>query len=271
MLVDAHNHIWDVPWPPIGPDVMAGNTSRFLHQMDENGVQYAIVVCHLDEHDPNNNANALARAKEFPDRFRIWVNVHLYKPDALDRVNEFAGADGLVGVSYYKPFSPEDEGAWMQPGPLFDRIAELGLSVNLALAPMDQPKLRTLAAAYPSIPFFVCHLGGPARNGQPVAEWEEVLRSAEVENIHIKISGFAYSTLHTWEYPYPDVLPYIERIYRAFGAGRMLWGSDYPPTMRYMTYRQSVEVIRTHCTFMPDADRAQVLGGTAARVFKLDH
>ena len=268
MIVDAHNHIWDVPWPPLTPDVLAGQVERFLHHMDENGVQYAIVVAHLDEHDPENNTRALVHAKEKSDRFRVLANVHLNKPDAMDKLNELLGAPGLVGVSYY--LSGEDNCEWMEPGPLWDKILEHGLAVNLNLHPHQHDKLRELATAYLETPFLVCHLGGPTIRGEPNSNWPNILRSAEVGNIYMKISGFAYYSKRNWEYPYDDVLPYIEKIAEAFGAERMLWGSDYPPTMRYMTYRQSLEVVRTHCTFLTEEERALVLGGNAQRLFNLD-
>lgn len=270
MIVDTHNHIWDVPWPPLAPDVSAGNAERFLHHMNENGVNYAIVVAHIDEHDPQNNQRALKRAKEYPNRFRILANVHLNMPDALDKVNELISledSDGIVGISYY--LDGEEQAEWVQPSALWNLIAHKRFAVNLALRPHQQPKFRALAKAYPDTPFLVCHLGGPTNRGEPNPDWDEVLKSAEVENIYIKISGFAYYSKRHWEYPYADVLPYIERIASAFGAGRMLWGSDYPPTMRYMTYRQSLEVVRTHCNFLDESQKALVLGGTAQRLFTL--
>jgi len=66
-----------------------------------------------------------------------------------------------------------------------------------------------------------------------------------------------------------DVLPYIERLRDAYTSKRLLWGSDYPPTMRYMTYRQSLEVVRSHCHFLSDAEKADILGDNAARLFGL--
>ena len=33
-----------------------------------------------------------------------------------------------------------------------------------------------------------------------------------------------------------------------------------------MTYRQALEAFRTHCPFVPEADKAWILGGTLARL-----
>jgi predicted TIM-barrel fold metal-dependent hydrolase len=54
----------------------------------------------------------------------------------------------------------------------------------------------------------------------------------------------------------------IRALYEQFGARRMCWGSDYPVVRFFMTYRQSLEAFRTHCTFVPEEDQAWILGGT---------
>jgi len=207
MIIDAHNHLWDVPWPPMDPYPNMGNAGRFLHQMDANDVQAAIVVCHLDEHDANNNENALQRAVESPGRFHILANVHLNEPDALAKVQSFVGRQGLVGISYY--LEGDDPADWLTPGPVFDLIAESNLILNLNVNPHQQQRLREVARGYPEMPIFLCHLGGPSRGGVPNPRWDEVLKSAECPNVHVKVSGFAYFSRWQWEYPYADVTPYI--------------------------------------------------------------
>ena len=267
MLIDAHNHIWDVPWPPVDPYPNMGNAQCFLHQMDANGVDAAIVVCHLDEHDPNNNDNALKRAEEFPTRFYILANVHLNKPDALEKVKGYVGRKGLVGISYY--LDGDDPCDWLKPGPVFDLIAENKLILNLNANPHQQERLRSVARHYADMPIFLCHLGGPSRGGEMNPQWSEVLKSAECPNIHVKVSGFAYFSRWQWEYPYADVTPHVERLREAYTSKRLLWGSDYPPTMKHMTYRMSLEVVRSHCPFLSDEEKADILGNNAARILGL--
>jgi predicted TIM-barrel fold metal-dependent hydrolase len=94
-----------------------------------------------------------------------------------------------------------------------------------------------------------------------------VLESAKLPNIYLKLSGFAYVTgpERGWEYPYRDARAVYEGCYEAFGA-RMCWGSDYPVVTRHMTHRQSLEAFRTHCDFVSEPDRTAILGGTLARL-----
>jgi L-fuconolactonase len=65
------------------------------------------------------------------------------------------------------------------------------------------------------------------------------------------------------EYPYPDQVAVFERIYAAFGAQRLTWGSDYPVAPWVAsTYAQTLAVVRRHCQFIDETSMAWVLGDT---------
>ena len=106
------------------------------------------------------------------------------------------------------------------------------------------------------------------RVGQGAADagLEEVLRSAEVPNIHIKLSGFHYVSEVAWEYPYGDAMGLARELYQHYGPQRLCWGSDYPVVRFYQTYQQSLEVVRRHCSFIPESDLALILGGNMERL-----
>ena len=138
---------------------------------------------------------------------------------------------------------------------------------SISCQPHHQAALRKVAAAFPTLPILCHHLGHvKARDGLDGAGLAEVLRSADVPNIYLKLSGFSYCSDVRWEYPYPDALPLVERLYQHFGPHRMCWGSDYPVVRFSMTYRQSLEAFRTHCAFVPPTEQTAILGGTLARL-----
>ena len=47
------------------------------------------------------------------------------------------------------------------------------------------------------------------------------------------------------------------------------WGTDMPLSARYCTYKQALDQYRLHCDFLSGDQRADILGGTAARVFSV--
>ena len=94
----------------------------------------------------------------------------------------------------------------------------------------------------------------------------EILRSADVPNIYVKLSGFHYVSPGSWDYPYPDTQPVVRQLYESFGPDRLCWGSDYPVVRDQMTYRQALEAFRMHCKFVPPADQEKILGGNLQRL-----
>ena len=91
----------------------------------------------------------------------------------------------------------------------------------------------------------------------------EILASAARPNIHIKLSGFHYAAPTGWEYPHADSHYVVRALYNQFGPERLHWGSDYPVVRWAMTYRQALEVIKTHCAdIIPSPDMDRVLGSS---------
>ena len=109
---------------------------------------------------------------------------------------------------------------------------------------------------------------GGARAGEesPYPQLKQVLASGDVPNIHIKMSGFAYVSQVSWDYPQSDTHWIVRALYEHFGPGRLCWGSDYPVVRNFMTYQHALEAFRTHCPFIPEADKTEILGGTLHRL-----
>ena len=113
------------------------------------------------------------------------------------------------------------------------------------------------------MPILCHHLAGVrASEGPSNTGLREVLASAKLPNIYIKVSGFNYGSRVDWEYPYSDALWVVRTLYEHIGPYRMCWGSNSPLSQRSMTYRQTLEAFRTHCTFVSEEDKAWILGDT---------
>ena len=63
----------------------------------------------------------------------------------------------------------------------------------------------------------------------------------------------------------------LRRIFDAYGPSRLCWGSDFPASKRFCTFRQSLEAVRTHCRFLTAEDLSLVLGGTLRAVLRGRH
>ena len=110
--------------------------------------------------------------------------------------------------------------------------------------------------------------GARAAEPPPHPDCAEILASASVPNIHIKLSGFHYVAAHLLGIPVLRHARVVRRLYEAFGPERLCWGSDYPVVRFHMTYRQALEAFRAHCAFVPERTRRRILGGNLHRLLE---
>jgi predicted TIM-barrel fold metal-dependent hydrolase len=278
-IIDSHCHAWP-RWPyrpPVPDDEHRGRVEQLLHEMDLHGVDQALIVCAQIERNPENNAYiaaaVAAQTARYPGRLHqladvdsVWSATH-HQPGAAERLRQAAERWPIVGFTHYLG---KEDGSWLHSEEglaFFGVAAELGLIASIACRPQHQPAIRRVAERYSSVPILCHHLGGvKAEEEPPHTALKEVLSSARLPNVYIKLSGFAYCTHVQWDFPYSDTHWVIRALYEHYGPYRMCWGSDYPVVRFFMTYRQALEAFRAHCTFVPEKDKTWILGGTLERL-----
>jgi predicted TIM-barrel fold metal-dependent hydrolase len=272
-MIDSHTHAWETwPYQPLVPDAGSrGLVEQLLWEMDRCGVDRAVLVCARIDHNPGNNDYVAACVGRYPDRLVQFADVDCswtetyHTPGAAARLREAAARYRLKGYTHYLKQDTE----WFESEEglaFFQATADLKLIASLALGPEWQPALRRLARRFPTVPFLCHHLAGAKAGPDGEAGVREILASAAVPNIHLKLSGFHYAAKVAWEYPYADAREVVRRLYEAFGPERLCWGSDYPVVRFSMTYRQALEAFRTHCDFVPPAERGKILGDNLERL-----
>jgi predicted TIM-barrel fold metal-dependent hydrolase len=94
--------------------------------------------------------------------------------------------------------------------------------------------------------------------------FQQLLSLSQFPNVYVKIS--ALFRLHD-TYPYDAVKTQrFQPLLQAFGADRLLYGSDFPYVLEQPTgYEQVPKLIAEWCT--NDHDRHAILGGTAESLF----
>jgi len=273
MIVDSHCHAWRYwPYEPPVPDPFSRPAvEQLLFEMDQCGVQQAVLVAARIDHNPDNNDFVAYCVRRFPDRLYQFADVDCmwtasyHTPGAADRLAEAVRTYNLRGFTHY--VDAADDGSWFfsDGGQAFFRTAaSLNQIVSIHLPVQLQPALRRLAEQFPDTPFVCHHMGYPVtEQGPDGVALKEITASAGRPNIHIKLSGFHYATPLGWEYPHAPSAYIVRALYEHFGPDRLHWGSDYPVVRWAMTYRQALDVIRVHCAdIIPSADMDRVLGSS---------
>lgn len=271
MIVDSHTHAW-ARWPyqPAVPDASTrGSVEHLIYEMDLNGTDRAVIVSARIDDNPDNNEYGAEAVRRYPGRLHQFADVdcswspEYHTPGAAARLAAIAGRLPIDGFTHY--VGPQNDG-WFrsEEGMAFFRLAaERGLIASIAMSPAWAADLGAVADANPGLVILLHHMAG-LRAADGRAALEAVTALASRPNVFIKLSGFHYAADdgRGWDFPHPEGMWIAEGLYRAFGPRRLCWGSDFPALSRYMTYRQALEIVRTHCRFLDSGDLDWILGRT---------
>ena len=286
--VDAHVHVFapaSDEYPrevsPLAPAERSATVEHLLREMDGAGVARAALI-QMGGFGIEHHRYVARAVKRWPDRFAAVGLVDLADPDPPASLTRLHEATGIAGIRVMGPLgdslaaTAEDLTAFG----LFQRAGELGLNVNL-YCPSDQvANIETLVRALPRVTFSLDHLGiCPATSAivdrwrrprfqdepLPPATYERVLSLSRLPNVYVKISGeYAFSKQ---PYPFDDMRPMVEHVYRTFDADRMMWCSDFPWICEEPGYARLAALMDHHLPQLTTEEMALIVGGNGLRVW----
>lgn len=278
MIVDAHVHVFlsaaDDPErtvDEIAPAEREAPVELLERQMRDAGVDGAVLV-------PLGPEDGYVTRAAGSDRGR-FANIASETPGEDDpgRVAERLDAGGFSGLRKFGlPGDIADHPTWLG---VLERLAADGRVLWLYPRAEHLPAVATVAERIPELRIVLNHTGftqagighddfGRPRIDSPVPQPHEaqVLALSRYPNVSVVLSG-AYGFSHL-EYPYLDVAEVVRRIADAFGADRLMWGSDFPWIVDRPGYRACLELIDHHLPALSPAERTAVLGDNIRRVLR---
>jgi len=100
--------------------------------------------------------------------------------------------------------------------------------------------------------------------------WEELLRAAAApQNVHAKISGLN-TVVPTPDWTAADLEPAVRAAVEAFGASRLVCGSDWPVALLNGDYQRVWRETAAAIERVAGADAEQILTRTATTLYQLD-
>jgi L-fuconolactonase len=259
-VIDSHVHAALNWYEPV---------ETLLYQLDANEVDKAVLVQQQGQFD---NSYILECAWNYSDRLYAVVLVDARRPDAVRLLHELA-EQGAHGIR----LRPTDRSPGEDPLAIWRQAEALGLPISCA----GSAELFAAAAfaqvieAVPNATIILEHLGSVSRpdgEGAPYPLRRRVFELARYPNVAIKFHGLGEicPRLQPFPQPFPFDRTYLELFdlaYQAFGAGRMLWGSDFPPVSEREGYANALRWARDHFASLPDTDQAALFGATAQRFY----
>lgn len=258
-IVDSHCHAALSWYEPV---------ESLLRQMDANGVEKAILIQMMGQYD---NEYQRACARRYADRLASVVLVDVERADCADQLEREADR-GAVGVR----LRPTTRSRGDDPLAIWRVAVRRNLSVSCGGIGADfaSPSFAQLVSEFPGLKIVIEHLGSVNRpdDDRNLVTRRRVFGLARYPNVYIKFHGlgeFAPRAMPvTGPFPFSQPIPRTLRMaYDAFGADRMMWGSDYPPVAGREGYRNALHLPLSELADLTDDERALAFGGVAMTVF----
>lgn len=153
-------------------------------------------------------------------------------------------------------------------------VAERGWTFDACVRAHQLGDVAALAASVPDLRIVLDHLGKPAvGTGIPDAAWlDDIAAVARHPQVFCKISGLPAEAGGDWTAA--QLVPFLDAALDAFGAERLMWGSDWPVSaIAADGYDPSARTAWIDAVADWAADRGidhdALFGGTAAAFYRL--
>jgi predicted TIM-barrel fold metal-dependent hydrolase len=235
-IIDCHTHFYDpsrpggVPWPGKGSSLYRTVLPRHLReQKTYRKVTGTVIV----EASPlvGDNDWLLGLAKDDPFIVGIVGNLNPDDPMFANHARRLARNALFRGIRINSGLLKGDISK--ERIAAFRLLAELDLALDVNGGPETPGLLAGLARAVPGLRIVLNHIGNVEVTGKtPPAEWVAGIRSAaENPNVWCKVSALVEGAARRGGKAPADPVfykPCLDAVWTAFGAKRLIYGSDWP-------------------------------------------
>ncbi len=275
MHIDAHQHFWvysarEYNWID---DSMAALRRDFLpnhlkSELESNGFHGSVAVQARQTLEETRWLLKLAESSPWILGVVGWVD--LRSPDVRSQLKELARNPKLVGVRHIVQSEPDDR-FLLQPDFLrgISALEEFDLAYDILIYTKHLPVAAEFMQRFPRQRFVLDHLAKPPIKRGDLDLWAQgIRRLAEFPNLFCKLSGLV--TEADWQHwKLEQIVPYLDVAFEAFGADRLMVGSDWPVCLVAASYARWIEVVNTYLRGQKPECRDRVLGGNAQRFWQL--
>jgi L-fuconolactonase len=275
MVIDSHQHFWRFDpvrdaWitedmAAIRRDFLPGDLAPELHA---NGVDATIAVQADQSEEETEFLLGLAEGNRRIAGVVGWLD--LRSPAIESRLEYFSRFKKLRGVRHVAQAEPDDR--FLVQADFVRGVRQLArfeLTYDILIYPRQLPAAIELVAKLPEQKFVVDHLAKPEIKAKKIEPWAALIRElAANPNVYCKLSGMV--TEADWKkWKREDFEPYLDLVFGAFGADRLMFGSDWPVCLVAATYSQVKNIVESYVNRHESNAKANILGGNAVRIYGL--
>ncbi|MEM7474873.1 MAG: amidohydrolase family protein [Planctomycetota bacterium] len=283
-VVDTHIHLYDterdagLPWPPETDKVLYRPVlpKDFNKVADANGVNATVIV----EASVwlSDNQWVLDLVKKQPERYIGLVgSLEIGKPGFEENLKKLSADPRFVGIRMRERDSgehePEDfftDAVWSD----LKLLADMDQTLDVLMFHFSLEEVAMVARRLPHLKILINHVAGANIEGKPAdAKWiQGVKLAARQPNVYCKISGL-FQQSH--RQPSPTGVEFykstLDVLTKEFGEDRIVYGSNWPVTMRGGSYGDFKSVVMKYYSPMGRDVLEKLLYKNALKFYGLEN
>jgi L-fuconolactonase len=197
-----------------------------------------------------------------------WVD--LCSPDVHQQLERFSPHPKLCSIRHKLENESDDRFMLREDFNLgIGTLTGFDLPFELLVRSRHLPVASELASRFPEQRFVLNHIGKPPIKAGQVSPWDRDIRHlASHPNVFCKISGMVGEA--DWDNWKPaDFRPYLDIVLEAFGAERLMIGSDWPECTLAGTYEEVMQLAGDYVGQLSETEQADIWGDNAVRIYRI--
>jgi predicted TIM-barrel fold metal-dependent hydrolase len=251
-IVDTHIHLYDttrsegVPWPPESDKILYRPVlpPDFAKVCQENDITATVIV----EASTRlaDNQWVLDLVKDEPERYIALVgSLQVGSSDFAANLEKLSADPRFVGIRMRE--RPRGAGyfndeVWRD----LELLADKGQTLDVLMFEFSLEDVDQVARRIPALKILINHVAGANIDGKPVdSVWaRQLAQAASNPNVYCKVSGlFQQSHLQPSPVDLTFYKPVLDELWKLFGEDRLIYGSNWPVTMRGGSYASYKAVV----------------------------
>jgi len=273
MRIDSHQHFWHYNaardgWITDEMSVLKGDflPEELIQQMRSSGIDGSIAV-QADQSETETHF-LLKLAESHPEIVGVVGWVDLKAENVSDRLEYFSHFEKLLGFRHIVQAEPDDR--FLLREDFLRGIKALerhDFTYDILIYERHLPVAAEFVRSFPSQKFVVDHLAKPCIKKKQLDDWARDMRAiAANQNVYCKISGMV--TEADWRrWKEADFKPYLDIVFEAFGADRLMFGSDWPVCLVAAGYGQVKDIVAHYTRDLSESEKEKIFGLNAARFY----
>lgn len=275
MVIDSHQHFWIYEaekhaWLDNDMKVIRKNflpeDLKIVYQ--ENNIDGCVAVQADQTLAETDFLLDLAEKNDFIKGVVGWVDLRAANID--DTLRQYSKFPKLKGFRHVVQ-GEADHNFMLRPD-FLNGIAALekyNFTYDILIFPHQLGAALELVRRFPNQKFVIDHIAKPYLKDGFYDGWVVLMKAiGEHKNVYCKLSGMTTEADYKNWTP-EQIEPYMQLVLDAFGADRILFGSDWPVCLVAGNYTKTKELVTNFIAKLSSEEQAAIMGGNAMQFYNL--